>query len=68
MSFFGFLYQIKSGFVLGGFFSHAIPLLIPFQIGKRVKFIMKDGNVQQCNEILKALKEVFPNALEGGCG
>ncbi len=29
---------------------------------------MKDGDAQQQNEILKALKEVFPNAVEGGCG
>ncbi len=29
---------------------------------------MKDDDAQQCNKILKALKEVFPNAIEGACG
>ncbi len=28
---------------------------------------MNNGDAQQWNEILKALKEVFPNAVEGGC-
>ncbi len=48
-------------------FAHVIPLLITFQIQRRVQ-IMKDGDAQQWNDILKALKEVFPNAIEGGCG
>ena len=30
--------------------------------------IMKDGDPQQRNEILRALLEIFPNAIEGGCG
>ena len=34
----------------------------------RVRFIMKDGDPQQRNEIIRALMEVFPNAKEGGCG
>ncbi|KAL7525758.1 hypothetical protein ACHAXR_001148, partial [Thalassiosira sp. AJA248-18] len=34
----------------------------------RVKFIMKDGDAQQRNEIIGALRNVFPNAIEGGCG
>ncbi len=48
-------------------FSHTIPLLIPCKIRKKVKFNMKDGDAQQQNEILKALKEVFPNSIEGWC-
>ncbi len=34
----------------------------------QVKFIMKDGDAQQQNEIVIALKEVFPSAVEGACG
>ncbi len=29
---------------------------------------MKDGDPQQCNEILSAMKSVFMNASEGTCG
>ena len=30
--------------------------------------IMKDNDPQQRNEILIALQNIFPNAVEGGCG
>ncbi len=49
-------------------FSHALPLLIPGKVRDRVAFIMKDGDSQQRNEVLRAMKEIFPNAIEGGCG
>ncbi len=29
---------------------------------------MKDGDAQQHDEVLRALKEVFPNAIERECG
>ncbi len=29
---------------------------------------MKDGDNQQRKEVLMALIEIFPNAIEGGCG
>ncbi len=35
---------------------------------ERVLFFMKDGDPQQCNEILLAMKTVFVNASEGTCG
>ncbi|KAL3757417.1 LOW QUALITY PROTEIN: hypothetical protein ACHAWU_005148 [Discostella pseudostelligera] len=49
-------------------FSHAISQLVPAWLRSRVKFIMKDGDPQQRNEILIALQSVFMNAIEGGCG
>ena len=49
-------------------FSHAISQLVPAWLRSRVKFIMKDGDPQQRNEILIALQSVFTNAIEGGCG
>lgn len=49
-------------------FQHAIPTLISRFLRFRVKFIMKDGDPQQRNEILIALKRVFTNAIEGSCG
>ncbi len=49
-------------------FQHAFPTLIPLNIPKWVKFIMKDGDAQQWKEVMKALKEVFPSAVEGACG
>ncbi len=49
-------------------FHHAIPTLIPLSIREKVKFIMKDGDPQQRNEILKSLKTIFTNAGEGSCG
>lgn len=49
-------------------FSHALALLIPLKIRRRVWFIMKDGDSQQRNEVLRALNGIFPNATEGGCG
>ncbi|KAL3756458.1 hypothetical protein ACHAWU_009852, partial [Discostella pseudostelligera] len=49
-------------------FSHAISQLVPAWLRSRVKFIMKDGDPQQWNEILIALQSVFMNAIEGGCG
>ena len=47
---------------------HAIPNLIPKWLRERVLLIMKDGDAQQRNEILRALFRVFPNAKEAGCG
>ena len=49
-------------------FSHAISQLVPAWLRSRVKFIMKDGDPQQRNELLIALQSVFTNAIEGGCG
>ena len=51
-------------------FQHAIPRLIPKWLTSRVKFIMKDGDPQQRNEILIAMMhtKVFNNATEGQCG
>ena len=49
-------------------FQHALNILIPKFHRDRVRFIMKDGDNQQRNEVLMALKQIFPNALEGGCG
>ena len=49
-------------------FSHAIPQLVPAWLRSRVRFIMKDGDPQQRNEILISLQSVFPNASEGVCG
>ncbi len=53
-------------FMIGfpAYYSNSIPL----NICKPVKFIMKDSDGQQQNEIVKALKEVFPSAVEGACG
>ena len=49
-------------------FQFAIKELIPKWIRERVEFIMKDGDPQQRNEILIALKNVFTRAIEGTCG
>ncbi len=49
-------------------FHHAAVKLIPAWLRARVRLIMKDGDPQQRNEILRALISVFPNAIEGGCG
>jgi len=49
-------------------FQHAIPILIPKHHRERVTLIMKDGDPQQRNEILLALKNVFPNTREATCG
>ena len=49
-------------------FQHAIRNLIPKWFRDRVQFIMKDGDPQQQNEILHALKNGFVNAGEGSCG
>ena len=49
-------------------FQHALNTLIPKIHRDRVRFIMKDGDNQQRNEVLMALKQFFPNASEGGCG
>ena len=49
-------------------FQHAIPNLIPKWLRDRVRFIMKDGDPQQRNEILYAMKDIFCNAIEGACG
>ena len=45
-----------------------MPLLVPKWLRERVKLIMKDGDPQQRNEVIYALKFVFPNAIEAGCG
>ena len=42
--------------------------MIPKKHRERVKFVMKDGDPQQRNEIIGALMNIFPNAIEGGCG
>ncbi len=49
-------------------FKEALPKLVPKWPMERVLFFMKDGNPQQCNEILFAMKTVFINACEGTCG
>lgn len=49
-------------------FHHALPSLIPLSTRQQVQFIMKDGESQQRNEILKALLTVFGNAGQGSCG
>ena len=49
-------------------FQFAIKELIPKWIRDRVEFIMKDGDPQQRNKILIALKNVFTRAVEGTCG
>ena len=45
-----------------------MPLLVPKWLRERVKLITKDGNPQQRNEVIYALKLAFPNAIEAGCG
>jgi hypothetical protein len=35
---------------------------------EHVFFFMNDGDPQQCNETLSAMKSVFVNASEGTCG
>lgn len=47
------------------FFSHAILRLIPLKIQKRVRRMMKDGDVQQRNEFLHSLECLFPNMSKG---
>ena len=49
-------------------FQHAIPNLIPSWLRNCVRFIMKDGDPQQRNEIIYAMIDIFKNAIEGGCG
>lgn len=49
-------------------FQHALKMLLPLHVRLRVRFIMKDGDPQQRNEILRSLLSVFPNAIEGSCG
>lgn len=49
-------------------FQHALKVLLPEHVRLRVRFIMKDGDPQQRNEILRSLLSVFPNAIEGSCG
>jgi hypothetical protein len=49
-------------------FKEALPKLVPKWLMERVLFFMKDGNPQQRNEILSAMKTVFVNAREGTCG
>ena len=49
-------------------FQLAIPKLLPAHARRRVRFIMKDGDPQQRNELLSVLLPLFPNAREGSCG
>ncbi len=49
-------------------FKEALPKLVPQWLREHVLFFMKDGDPQQCNEILSAMKSVFVNASEGTCG
>jgi len=49
-------------------FQIAIPKLLPESARKRVRFLMKDGDPQQRNEILSVIIDLFPGAREGGCG
>ncbi len=48
-------------------FKEALPKLVPMWLRERVLFFMKDGNPQQRNEILSAMKSVFVNVSEGTC-
>ncbi len=48
-------------------FSTSSGIIDPRKVRKRVTFIIKDGDAQQPKEVLKALKGIFPNAVEGGC-
>jgi hypothetical protein len=49
-------------------FKEALPKLVPKWLRERVLFFMKDGDPQQRNETLSAMKSVFVNASEGTCG
>ncbi len=49
-------------------FKEALPKLVPNWLRERVLFFMKDGDPQQYNKILSAMKSVFVNASEGTCG
>ena len=49
-------------------FKEALPKLVPKWLRECVLFFMKDGDPQQRNEILSAMKSVFLNASEGTCG
>jgi hypothetical protein len=49
-------------------FKEALPKLVTKWLMERVSFFMKDGDPQQRNEILLAMKSVFVNASEGTCG
>jgi hypothetical protein len=49
-------------------FKEALPKLVPKWLMERVLLFMKDGDPQQRNEILLAMKMVFVNACEGTCG
>jgi len=50
-------------------FQHAIKNLIPKHHLERVKFIMKDGDPQQHNEVMAAIVSTFGGGVTvGGCG
>jgi hypothetical protein len=49
-------------------FKEALPKLVLKWLMECVLFFMKDGDPQQCNEILSAMKSVFVNASEGTWG
>jgi hypothetical protein len=46
-------------------FKEALPKLVPKWLRERVLILMKDGDPQQRNKILSAMKSVFVNASEG---
>jgi hypothetical protein len=49
-------------------FKEALSKLVPKWLRERVLFFMKDGDPQQRNGILSAMKSVFVNASEGTWG
>ncbi len=49
-------------------FKEVLPKFVPKWLRERVLFFMKDGDLQQPNEILSAMKSVLVNASEGTCG
>jgi hypothetical protein len=49
-------------------FKEALPKLVLEWLRECVLFFMKNGDLQERNEILSAMKSVFVNASEGTCG
>merc|ERR1711966_366526 len=49
-------------------FQHALSSLLPLHACPRVRPIMKDGDLQQRNEVMLAMLALFPNAKEASCG
>ncbi len=58
----------KQRFSFRWMFKEAGPKLVPKWLRECVLFFMKDSDLQQCNELLSAMKSVFVNASEGTCG